>query len=60
MSMPAGWLESLATPLGRGEAAKRLTRSLEVDAGAAARELGWAARVSPEEAIADLARSSLP
>ncbi len=60
VSMPAGWLEASATLLGRGETAKRLTRSLEVDAGATARELGWEARVSPEEAIADLARSSLP
>ncbi len=57
VAVPVSLLEGFAALLGRREAAQRLTRSLEVDAGAAARELGWVARISPEEAIVDLARS---
>lgn len=60
VAVPSVLLEGCAALLGRREAARRLTRSLEVDSAAADRELGWVARVSPEEAIADLARSSRP
>ncbi len=60
VAVPVALLEGSAALLGRREAVRRFTRSLEVDSAAAARELGWIARVSPEEAIADLTRSPRP
>ena len=53
-SMPPAALEAAASLLGRGERARRLTRSLAVDASAARQELGWTPRRSLDDALADL------
>lgn len=47
--VPARVLELAASAAGRGERARKLTRSLVVDAGATERELGWRARSGLEE-----------
>jgi nucleoside-diphosphate-sugar epimerase len=52
-----GLLERAAALAGRGELARRLTRSLEVDASLAGELLGWSAATGLEEAAADVARS---
>jgi len=54
--MRASLLESLAAPLGLGSMARRLTRSLEVDASAARRSLGWEAIIGFDAAVEDLVR----
>lgn len=53
-AMPPGMLEAAATLAGQRERALRLTRSLEIEASAAQRELSWTARRNVEEAVADL------
>jgi nucleoside-diphosphate-sugar epimerase len=55
--MRASLLESLAAPLGLGSVARRLTRSLEVDAGAARRLLGWEAIIGFDAAVEDMVRA---
>jgi nucleoside-diphosphate-sugar epimerase len=52
--MPASVLEAAAAALGQGARMARLTRSLEVDASAAERELGWRAEVSLESAVREM------
>jgi nucleoside-diphosphate-sugar epimerase len=56
-AVPAGILEGAAAIAGQGNAARRLTRSLEVDASAAREVLGWTAAIGLEEAAAEIARS---
>ena len=53
-ALPPGWVEAIAAIAGRGEAARRLTRSLELDPSAAERELGWRAEVSLEAAVREM------
>ena len=48
---PPGLLELAGSILGRGEAVKRLTRSLEVDDSAIRRELGWRPPYTFEEGL---------
>ena len=50
-------LERLAAVGGAAARMRRLTRSLEVDAGEAQRVLGWSAAVPMDEAIAAMARA---
>lgn len=57
-AVPPFLLEAAATVAGRGREMRRLTRSLELDATSATRELGWRARRSVREALADLARGA--
>jgi len=54
--MRASLFESLAAPLGLRSVARRLTRSLEVDAGAARRSLGWEAIIGFDATVEDLVR----
>lgn len=53
---PGAVLEACAAALGQGEKARRLTRALEGDPSAAARELGWVAGVPIEQAIEEMVR----
>jgi len=53
---PPGLLEACATAVGRGEAVKRLTRSLELDDTAFRTELGWREVKTFEEGVAETAR----
>lgn len=54
---PVAWLESAAAVAGAGEAMRRLTRSLELDASATIDRLAWKPRVDLEGAVADIARA---
>jgi nucleoside-diphosphate-sugar epimerase len=47
-------LEAAASMIGQGARMRRLTRSLEVDASRAERELDWTAQISLETAIEDM------
>jgi UDP-glucose 4-epimerase len=49
-------LEIAGSLSGRGDAIRRLTRSLEVDASAAQRELGWRAQASLAQAVDEMTR----
>ena len=57
--MPPGVIELAGRIVGKGESARRLTRSLEGDPGDCA-VLGWRARVSFDAALEDLAASAVP
>ncbi len=52
---PPRVLEAAASMIGRGEEARRLTRSLEVDPSQAEALLGWRAEVSLDAAVRELA-----
>lgn len=54
-AVSAPLLELAGTLCGQGHRMRRLTRSLEVDASAAGRELGWVAQVPMEQAIEEMA-----
>jgi len=54
--VPAGMLEAAAGMAGQHERMRRLTRSLEVDASDAARELGWTAQIAFANALEDMVR----
>jgi nucleoside-diphosphate-sugar epimerase len=53
-AFPPRALEMAAALAGQGAAARRLTRSLEVDSSATERALGWRAEVSIEEAAREI------
>jgi len=53
--IPTAVLETMGSLGGQGARVKRLTRSLEVDASDAQRELGWNAAVDIEESIEQMA-----
>ncbi len=53
-AVPAAVLEAAAAVSGQRERMRRLTRSLEIDASAAERELAWRARRQLREAVGDL------
>ena len=57
VGVPAGMLEAVAGIAGQHERMRRLTRSLEVDASDAARELGWTAQIAFANAVEDMVRS---
>lgn len=54
---PVAWLEALAAAAGAGEAMRRLTRSLELDASATTARLAWRPRVDLARAVAEMARA---
>ena len=53
-ALPASALERLGAIAGRGDAVRRLTRSLELDPSLAERELGWRAEVSLDAAVREM------
>ncbi|PTN33320.1 SDR family oxidoreductase [Desulfonatronum sp. SC1] len=55
-SVPVAWMEVAAKFAGRQSEFRRLTGSLEVDAGKIRRELGWAPTKSLEDGLLDMAR----
>ncbi|MGZ5583281.1 MAG: NAD-dependent epimerase/dehydratase family protein [Usitatibacter sp.] len=57
ISVPAPLLEAAAALAGQGGRVRRLTRSLEIDASAAERDLGWSAAVAPAQAIEEMVRA---
>jgi nucleoside-diphosphate-sugar epimerase len=57
IGFPAGALEACSAIAGSRERMQRLTRSLEVDASDAARELGWTAQIAFGNALEDMVRS---
>ena len=57
IGVPAGVLEAGAAITGQRSRMQRLTRSLEVDAGDAARELGWTAQIGFANALEDMVRA---
>lgn len=57
ISVPARLLETFAALAGQRERVRRLTRSLEIDASAAERDLGWSAAVAPAQAIEEMVRA---
>jgi nucleoside-diphosphate-sugar epimerase len=57
VAVPARALEACAAFTGQRERMQRLTRSLEVDASDAARELGWTAQIAFENALEDMVGS---
>ncbi len=57
--VPARVLEACAAFAGQRQRMQRLTRSLEVDASDAARELGWTAQIAFGNALEDMVRSYL-
>jgi UDP-glucose 4-epimerase len=54
VSVPRGVLEGAAALAGQRERMRRLTRSLQVDAGDAQRELGWSAQIGFDTALEDM------
>jgi nucleoside-diphosphate-sugar epimerase len=52
--VPVAILETIARIAGQSERIRRLTRSLEVDASDAERELGWRAAVPINQAVAEM------
>jgi nucleoside-diphosphate-sugar epimerase len=52
-SVPPAMLEALALVIARSEQVRRLTRSLEVDASATERALGWEAQVPFSKTVAE-------
>jgi nucleoside-diphosphate-sugar epimerase len=56
-SAPAGMLELGAALAGQEQRMRRLTRSLEVDAADAERELGWTAQIGFGNALEDMVRA---
>lgn len=52
--VPPAVLEVAAAFVGQGDAMRRLTRSLEIDASDAANELGWTAEIGLHAAIDDM------
>lgn len=54
VSVPRGVLEAAAAIGGQRERMRRLTRSLEVDANDAQRELGWTAQIGFDAALEDM------
>jgi nucleoside-diphosphate-sugar epimerase len=57
VAAPPGLIERAAALAGRSELARRLTRSLEVDATLAREVLGWSAARGLDEAASDAARA---
>ena len=57
VGVPAAMLEAGAAIAGQRSRVQRLTRSLEVDAGDAARELGWTAQIGFANALEDMVRA---
>jgi Nucleoside-diphosphate-sugar epimerases len=57
VAVPPALLEIAAALSGQRERMRRLTRSLEADAGPAASVLGWSAQVGIETAVEDMARA---
>jgi nucleoside-diphosphate-sugar epimerase len=55
-SVPPPVLEAAAAAVGQGDRARRLTRALLADPGAAQRELQWTARVPIDQAIEEVVR----
>lgn len=55
-SVPVAWMEVAAKVAGRQSEFRRLTGSLEVDAGKIQRELGWAPSNSLERGLLEMAR----
>lgn len=55
---PVGGLEAIAAAVGRGDAMRRLTRSLELDASATWTRYGGMPRIDLERAAADVARAT--
>ncbi|HXF67921.1 MAG TPA: hypothetical protein VNK67_14640, partial [Burkholderiales bacterium] len=55
-AFPPRLLELAARAAGRGQEARRLLGSLEVDSALIRRELGWAPRHALEEGLAETAR----
>jgi nucleoside-diphosphate-sugar epimerase len=53
-SLPGGALEAAAALAGQRERMRRLTRSLQVEASDAQRELGWTAQIGFENALEDM------
>ncbi len=53
--VPPALLEAVASIAGRGDAVRRLTRSLECDSGDAQSDLGWRARVGLEASAIEMA-----
>jgi nucleoside-diphosphate-sugar epimerase len=56
-AVPGALLETAAALGGQASRMRRLTRSLEVDASDAERDIGWSARISFEDAIDGMARA---
>ena len=54
VSVPAGVLEAAASMAGQRDRMQRLTRSLQVDASDARRELGWTAQIAFDNALEDM------
>jgi nucleoside-diphosphate-sugar epimerase len=54
VNVPASVLEAVGALAGQRERVRRLTRSLEVDASAAARDLDWSAQVTFEQAVEEM------
>jgi nucleoside-diphosphate-sugar epimerase len=57
IGVPASALEACSAVAGLRNRMQRLTRSLEVDASDAARELGWTAQIAFGNALEDMVRS---
>jgi len=51
------WLERVGAILGQSEAVRRLTRSLELDPGAAERDLGWRAQRNLRACVEEMVRA---
>ena len=56
--VPVAWLEVAASAAGAGEAMRRLTRSLELDAGETFARFAWRPRFDLSRAVSDLAGSA--
>ena len=52
--VPPRWLERLGAVVGRSDAVRRLTRSLELDPGDAQRDLAWLAERDLRSAVAEM------
>lgn len=55
VAVPVALLEAAARLAGQADRMRRLTRSLEVDAGATERALGWEARIPLDETLREMA-----